>query len=124
MLEAKTVHDALDMLVVEIVKGVTEASGLGDDVVGAEMNESPMSSEAAVDELVAVVTVELEEAVVNKSLMPSEGNDEEVVLATTVSVEVAVGENAHSSLSMIAPVMTHEASPSSWCLPVVILRGS
>ena len=29
---------------------------------------------------------------------------------------------------MIAPVMTHEASPSNWCLPVVtdvmILRGS
>ena len=66
--------------------------------------------------------------------MPSEGNDEELLLdvavekrdeaAMAVSIEVAVGENAHFSLSMIAPVMTHEASPSSWCLPVVILRGS
>ena len=66
--------------------------------------------------------------------MPTGGNHEELVLdvaveerveaATTVSVEVAVGENSHSSLSMIAPVMTHEAPPSSWCLPVVILRGS
>ena len=60
----------MEMLVVgEMVEGVTEAGGLGDDVVGAEMNESPMSSEADVDELVVVVTVEREEAVVNKSLM-------------------------------------------------------
>ena len=58
------------MFVVEkMVEGVTEDGGLGDDVVGAEMNESPMSSEADVDELVVVVTVEREEAVVNKSLM-------------------------------------------------------
>ena len=122
------------LIVDEMVEGVTEAGGLGDDVVGAEMNESPMFSEADIDELVPVVTVGREEAVVNKSLMPSGGNDEELVLdiaveerdeaATAVSVEVAVGENTHSSLSMIAPVMTHEASPSSWCLPVVILRGS
>ena len=66
--------------------------------------------------------------------MPTGGNHEELVLdvaveerveaATTVSVEVAVGENSHSSLSMIAPVMTREAYPSSWCLPVVILRVS
>ena len=122
------------LIVDEMVEGVTEAGGLGDDVVGAEMNESPMFSEADIDELVPVVTVGREEAVVNKSLMPSGGNDEELVLdiaveerdeaATAVSVEVAVGENTHSSLSMIAPVMTHEASPCSWCLPVVILRGS
>ena len=53
------------MLVVdEMVEDVTEAGGLGDDVVGAEMNESSMSSEADVCELV-VVTVEREEAVVN-----------------------------------------------------------
>ena len=46
------------MLVVdEMVEDVTEAGGLGDDVVGAEMNESSMSSEADVCELV-VVTVE------------------------------------------------------------------
>ena len=49
-------------LFVEMVEGVTEVGGLGDDVVGAEMNESPMSLEADVDELV-VVTVEREEAV-------------------------------------------------------------
>ena len=52
------------MLVVgEMVEGVTEAGGLGDDVVGAEVNESPMSSEAGVDELAAVVTLEREESV-------------------------------------------------------------
>ena len=51
-----------------MVEGVTEVGGLGDDVVGAEMNESPMSLEADVDELV-VVTVEREEAEVNKSLI-------------------------------------------------------
>ena len=123
------------MLVVdEMVEGVTEGGGIGDDVVGNEIDESPTSSEADVDERVAVVTVEREEAVVHKSLMPSGGNDEELVLdvaveecykaAMTVSTEVAVGENAHSSLSMIAPVMTHEVSPSGWCLPVVMLRGS
>ena len=61
------------MLVVdEVVEGVTQAGGLGDDVVGTEMNESPMSSEADV-ELVVVVSVEREEAVVNMSLMPSGG---------------------------------------------------
>ena len=60
----------------EMVEGVTEAGGLGDDAVGAEMNESPMSSEADVDELVAVLTVERNEPVVNKSLMSSGGNDE------------------------------------------------
>ena len=65
---------------IEIFEGVTEAGGLGDDVVGAEMKESSMSSEADVDELVVVVTVEREEAVVNKSLTPSGGNDEELVL--------------------------------------------
>ena len=96
------------MLVVdEVVEGVTQAGGLGDDVVGTEMNESPMSSEADV-ELVVVVSVEREEAVVNMSLMPSGGNDEELVLdiaveerdeaAMTVSVEVAVGENASLQL--------------------------
>ena len=57
------------LLVDETVEGVTRAAGLGDDVVGVEINESPMSSEADVDELVVVVTVEREEAVVNKSLM-------------------------------------------------------
>ena len=123
------------MLVVdEMVEGVTEGGGIDDDVVGNEIDESPTSSEADVDERVAVVTVEREEAVVHKSLMPSGGNDEELVLdvaiekrdeaATTVSVEVAARKNAHSSLSMIAPVMTHGASPSSCCLPVVIFRGS
>ena len=65
--------------------------------------------------------------------MLSGGKDEELILnvaverdeaAMTVSVEVAVGDNAHSSLSMIAPVMMREASPSSWCLLVVIFRGS
>ena len=97
------------MLVVdEMVEDVTEAGGLGDDVVGAEMNESSMSSEADVCELV-VVTVEREEAVVNTSLMPSGGNDEELVLdvaveerdeaAMTVAIEVAVGEN--SSLQLV-----------------------
>ena len=54
---------------VEMFEGVTEAGGLNDDVVGAEMNESPLSSEADVDELVVVVTVEREEAEVNKSLI-------------------------------------------------------
>ena len=64
------------MFVVEkMVEGVTEDGGLGDDVVGAEMNESPMSSDANVDELVVVVTVERETAEVNKCLMPSRGND-------------------------------------------------
>ena len=42
---------------VEMVEVVTEAGGLGDDVVGAEINEPLMSSEADDDELV-VVTVE------------------------------------------------------------------
>ena len=67
------------MLVVdEMVEGVTEGGGIGDDVVGNEIDESPTSSEADVDERVAVVTVEREEAVVHKSLMPSGGNDEEL----------------------------------------------
>ena len=105
------------MLVVgEMVEGVTEAGGLGDDVVGAEMNESPMCSEADVDELVAVVTVELEEAVVNKSLMPSAGNDEELVLdvpverneaVMAVSVEVPVGEQ--SSLQLVDDITGDDA---------------
>ena len=65
--------------------------------------------------------------------MPSGGNDEELVLDVAVerdeagmivSVEIVVGKSASLSLSMIAPVMKHKASPSSWCLPVVILRGS
>ena len=108
------------LLVDETVEGVTRAAGLGDDVVGVEINESPMSSEADVDELAAVVTIGRVEAV-NKFLIPSGGNEEELVLdvaaeerdaaATTVSVEFAVGDNAHSSLSMMAPVMTHEAYP-------------
>ena len=119
-------------LLVEMVEGVTEAGGLGDDVVGAEMNESPMSSEADVDDLVVVVTVDREEAEVTKSLMLSGGNYEERILevaverdeaAMTVSVEVAVGEKAHSRLSIIAPAMTHEESPFIWCLPALILRG-
>ena len=113
-----------------MVEGVTEAGGLCDGV-GAEMNESLMSSEADDDELVVVVTVEREEAVVNQSLMLSGGDDEELTLdvaveerdeaATTVSVEVATKKYTHSGLTMIAPVMTHKVSPSSWCLPVVIL---
>ena len=54
------------MLVVdEMVEGVTEAGGLGDGVVGVEMDESPMSSEVDVEERLVVVTVEREEAVVN-----------------------------------------------------------
>ena len=72
------------LIVDEMVEGVTEAGGLGDDAVGAEMNESPMSSEADVDEFVAVVTVERKEAVVNKSLMPTGGNHEELVLDVAV----------------------------------------
>ena len=39
-----------------------------------------MPSEARIGELVAVGTLEREEALVNKSLMPSGGNDEELVL--------------------------------------------
>ena len=76
------VHDALGMLVVdEMVEGVTEAGGLGDHTLdGAEMNLSLMRSGADVDELVVVVTLKHEEAMVNKSLMPSGGNDEELVL--------------------------------------------
>ena len=46
----------------------------------AEMNLSLMASEAEVDELAVVVSLEREETVVNKSLMPSGGNDEELVL--------------------------------------------
>ena len=52
------------MLVVdEMVEGVTEGGGIDDDVIGNEIDESPTSSEADVDERVAVVTVEREEAV-------------------------------------------------------------
>ena len=67
----------------------------------AEMNLSLMRSEADVDELVFVVTVEREEAVAHKSLIPSGGNDEDLIrdvaverdeAAMIVSVEVAVGE--------------------------------
>ena len=58
-----------------MVEGVTEAGGLGDDVVAAGINEPLMSSEADVDELV-VVTVERNEIVMHKSLMLSGGNDE------------------------------------------------
>ena len=73
------------MFVVEkMVEGVTEDGGLGDDVVGAEMNESPMFSETDVDELVVVVTVEREDAVVDKPLLPSGGNDAERVLDVAV----------------------------------------
>ena len=44
------VSDALEMLVVdEAARVVTENDGRGDDVVGAEMNELPMPSEADVD---------------------------------------------------------------------------
>ena len=69
----------MKMLVVdEMVEGVTAAGRLGYDVVGAEMNESPMSSETDV-ELVVAVTVEREEAVVNKPFVPPGGNDEELV---------------------------------------------
>ena len=100
---------------------------------GADMNLSLMPSEVEIDGLVVAVSIEREEAVVNKSLMPSGGNDEELVLgvaaerdeaAMIVSVEVAVGEMLHSIWSLIAPVMTYEASPSRRCLPVVISRGS
>ena len=53
------VHDALEMLVVdETDGGVTEVDELGDDVIGEEMNESSMRSEADVDKLEVVVTVE------------------------------------------------------------------
>ena len=54
---------------------------------GAEMNWSLMPSEADVDELVVVVTLEREETVVNKSLMPSGGNDEELVPDVAVERE-------------------------------------
>ena len=65
-LESSTLHDILEVLVVdEMVEGVTEAGGLGDGVVGVEMDESPMSSEVDVEERLVVVTVEREEAVVN-----------------------------------------------------------
>ena len=51
------VSDALEMLVVdEAARVVTENDGRGDDVVGAEMNESPMPSGFDVEELVVVVT--------------------------------------------------------------------
>ena len=68
---------------------------------GAEITLSLMPSEVDVDEIVVVVTVEREEAMVNKSLMPSGDDDGEPVLdvaverdeaAMIVSVEVAVGE--------------------------------
>ena len=48
------------------------------------MNESPMFSETDVDELVVVVTVEREDAVVDKPLLPSGGNDAERVLDVAV----------------------------------------
>ena len=109
------------LLVDETVEGVTRAAGLGDDVVGVEINESPMSSEADVDELAAVVTIGRVEAV-NKFLIPSGGNEEELVLDVAVerdeagmivSLEIVVGKSASLSLSMIAVVMKHKASPSS-----------
>ena len=61
-----------------------------------------MPSEARIGELVAVGTLEREEALVNKSLMPSGGSEELVVDAAAerdeavmiVSVEVTCGENA------------------------------
>ena len=89
------------VVVGKMVEGVTEVCGLGDDVVGAEIIESPKFSEAGGDERLTVVSVQREKAVVNKSLIPSGGNDDELVLdvaveldeaAMTVSVEVAVGD--------------------------------
>ena len=53
----------------------------------ADINLSLMPSEADVDELVVVVTLEREETVVNKSLMPSGGNDEELVPDVAVERE-------------------------------------
>ena len=66
------VHDALEMLVAdETDGGVTEVDELGDDVVGEEMNESPMRSEADVDKLEVVVTVERNGAVCSSLLCGS-----------------------------------------------------
>ena len=58
---------------------------------------------------------------VNKCSIPSGGNHEELVLDVVVERDEAamIVSVLHSSLSMIAPVMTHEASPSSWRLPEV-----
>ena len=58
-----------------MVEGVTEAGGLGDEVVGAEINEPLMSSKAD-DELVVVVSAKRKDIVMNKSLMLSGGNDD------------------------------------------------
>ena len=63
------VYDALEMLVIgKTAGGVTEVDGLGDDVVGAEMNESPMPSEADIDELVVVATVQRDEAAMSSGV--------------------------------------------------------
>ena len=74
----------------EMVEGIIENGGLGDDVVGAGMNESPMSSATDVGELLVVVSVEGEEAVVNNCLMPSRSNDEQFVLDLAVERDEAV----------------------------------
>lgn len=68
---------------------------------------SLMLLEAVKNELVVVVTLEREEAVLNKSLMRSRGNDEELIIKENVkcdgavmmvSIEVAAGENASIQL--------------------------
>ena len=91
-----------------MVERVTEAGGLGDDIVGAEMTSRRCLQKLMLMNLfVVVVTVEREEAMVNKSLMPSGDDDGEPVLdvaverdeaAMIVSVEITVGENASHQL--------------------------
>ena len=74
-----------------MVERVTEAGGLGDDIVGAEMTSRRCLQKLMLMNLfVVVVTVEREEAVVNKSLMPSRGKDEELVLDVAVERDEAV----------------------------------
>ena len=78
------------MLVVdEMVEGVYQAGGLGDGDVGAEMNESPMPSEAGVNE-----------AAENKSLVRSRGNEDKLKPEAAVEGD----ESAMNKLMMLAAV--------------------
>ena len=84
------VHDALGMLGIdETDGGITEIDGFGDHVVGAEMNESPMPSEAGVNE-----------AAENKSLVRSRGNEDKLKPEAAVEGD----ESAMNKLMMLAAV--------------------
>ena len=92
------------MLVVdEMIEGITASGGVGDHVWRCWDELVDDAFRSWVDEPLAAVALEREEAVVNMPLIPSGGNDDELVLhiavehdnaTIIVSVGVGVGENA------------------------------